>query len=128
MLVALFYIFIGMSLFGAGIRAKPYPVARAASFVLGVICFLYGIMSLSVWLWPPPVTLYSLKGCPHCTNARSELSRNGLRYREVMYHRGMDNPPPLPDGTKAKAFPQIYTKDGNMGSYKEVSQWAYRYK
>lgn len=125
-LLATFYLILGVALFGGSVRKEASTFSRVVAVIVGTLFFVYGVYLLRVYSCP--VTLYSLEGCPHCTNAKRELDRVGLRYREVTYYRGMKNPPTAPDGTVPNSFPQLYTKDGNMGSYRDIATWAPRYR
>jgi glutaredoxin len=73
------------------------------------------------------ISVYSMKGCPHCETARKKLNAKGVRYTENEWVKGQGDPPMMPNGERASSFPTVFvngkkTEDGSAMKFLDTCQ------
>lgn len=62
--------------------------------------------------------VYTLEGCPYCTQAKRLLRAHKIRIKEIKVKRSARTRPALPDGRQQYTFPQIFLA---IGGYDDLS-------
>ncbi|MGE5666169.1 MAG: glutathione peroxidase, partial [Betaproteobacteria bacterium] len=63
---------------------------------------------------PADVTIFTRKGCPHCSRAKAALAQAGYAYEELVLNRDYTDRT-LRAVTRAKTFPQVYIDGEHIG-------------
>lgn len=136
-IVHTFSILLGALVFSFGVQmiltknqmvVYSKTLSLTAQRVLGVACILGGLATIAhaTMMYGKhceheAVTLYSLKGCKYCVEAKRQLQARNVKFTEIEFNK--DNPQPMPDGRVPTSFPQIWTHR-NMGGLAELDSWT----
>lgn len=71
---------------------------------------------------PADVTVFTRKGCPHCSRAKAALTQAGYAYEELVLNRDYTDRT-LRAVTRAKTFPQVYIDGEHIGGADELEAW-----
>jgi glutaredoxin-like protein len=68
------------------------------------------------------VTVFTRKGCPHCSRARQLLTDAGMEFEELVLNRDYTDRT-LRAVTGADSYPQIYINAQHIGGADELAAW-----
>jgi glutaredoxin-like protein len=76
---------------------------------------------------PSSVTVFSRKGCPHCTRAKNLLETHGLEYEELVLNRDYTDRS-LRAVAGATTFPQVFIDGRHVGGADDLEAYLAREK
>jgi alkyl hydroperoxide reductase subunit F len=67
------------------------------------------------------ITVYSTKGCPFCSKAKSFLKEKGISFQEIEIQPGSEGWREMKEKTGSGSLPQILVKDEPVGGYGDLA-------
>ena len=68
----------------------------------------------------PHVKIYTMRGCPYCTMAKSLLTRKGVRFEEVVAGRDPEVRAWLEEVTGQDTVPQVFVDGRSLGGFSDI--------
>lgn len=69
------------------------------------------------------IIVYSSEHCPHCTNAKTLLSKKGLDYIEIMVGQDVEKLKEMVALSKRRTVPQIFINDRHIGGFDDLHEF-----
>ena len=68
----------------------------------------------------PHVKIYTMRGCPYCSDAKELLDRKGVRYEEIVAGRDPKLRAWLEQVTGQDTVPQIFVGERSLGGFSDI--------